>query len=171
MDRQMYDPIADNLRSSTNAKTYRLILALEVWEHGQEVGTRVHAKAIATRMPAYGNFKSWDEHGMGKVSRILETHPEWRRSGAWFVKVGKDGPMDMSIAASVNEWIYECCPGRQSAQKHADAYNAWAKDKFTYQGIAYFSSMTARRIAPYLRAAGYVIVAKPGNRAVYARCA
>ena len=164
----MHDPIADSLRNFTNAKTKRLILALEVWDRVQEVGTRVHAREISLKLPVYGEFRDRSEHGMLKVARILETNPEWRRFGPWFIKSGLDGPVDMSIAAGVNEWIYECCPGRSSAMKHAENYNQWAKDKLFYQGIAYYSEMSARKIAPYLRSAGYRIVAKPGNRAIYA---
>ncbi len=58
----------------------------------------------------------------------------------------------------------------------ADSHSAGVKQPTdsgtaTAEGVilaTYYSEMSARKIAPYLRSAGYSIVAKPGNRAIYA---
>lgn len=151
----MHDPVNPD---AVGNKGVKLIAAIDVWSDEQPVGTRVHARELARLVCRYAVFISPAEHGPIKCARILGTNTQWERSGPWLVKIGIYG-----IDASPAAWIRETNPSRQSAQDHAAAYNSWAVDR------GFEGHMSARRIVHYLRAAGYRLVAKPGNRAIYAR--
>lgn len=160
----MYDPKVKQLGNDAfgNPHGYRgayLIDALERWSEDQPVGRKATAREISQEVARYRKFQSPSTHGPLKCSRIVVTDPRWYKQGSLLIK---GTPPTDTTEGFVAAWIAATSPGRMSAKEHATAYNAWANDNG-----AQHCHYTA--IAKHLRAAGYVIVSKPNNRAIYER--
>ena len=165
----MYDPVRyrdaahDAFGDPLPARGGQLIRALELWTADQPIGRRVHTSDIAREVCRYAEFKTWDAHGPNKCARILETSAYWRRNGSWLTRIGIGDAKALGPGADgVAAWIAAECPGRATAKEHAAAYNAWAA---THNYAPQHPTMMAH----HLRDNGYVVVARPNNRAVYAR--
>ena len=160
----MYDPKVKQLGSDAfgNPHGYRgayLIDALERWSEDQPVGRKATAREISQEVARYRKFQSPSTHGPLKCARIVVTDPRWYKQGVLLIKGAQ--PVD-TPNGFIAAWIASCAPLKAQAVQFARLYTAHA-NKHGMIGLS------ARAIQPHLVAAGYVIVSKPNNRAIYER--
>lgn len=158
-DQKVKDLGADHFGNQHPIRGYWLVDAIERWAADQPDGRKVKASEISQEVTRYRNFHSPASHGPGKCGRIISTDPRWYKQGVWLIK-GKQ-PIATPQGA-IQKWFNTSAPTRAQAVEFARLYTAHANK----QGM---NGLSARAIQPHLIAAGYTIVARPNNRAIYAR--
>lgn len=114
------------------------------------------AELIAQRRPSNASPMGYAGQSIAKV---LVLHCGWSRFGRILIK-RRAAVQPLDPVAGAISWS-RAAPDRASASAMADHFNQWSDGKYR--------TVTARGMVTILRAAGYKVISRPHNVAVYGR--